>query len=610
MTDLPPFPIEEQIMALFEGAPGAFELTRIGRDYYLDLAEAVVGEATHEWLTEDGHIQDPFEPQDRWQGGTAARFACPAAIAGRQRRHKELVEPACRAIDQVCAKIAAAADTGEPAFPPGVLDLMAKEVLIACHQIAPYAGTIRPRQWYEALSSVRPETAYTLERKIQSQSRATNYEAYAAVAEWIRHCMGLADRRDYVDRSIEVNLPWFTSHGLYRDPNDPCLYDLSVRQNVSELLQYGYDGPWADTLNELTRRGGLTMLLMLSPNGWAPYGGRSNLFVHNEAMVAYVAEFEAKRWRDLGHARIAGAFKHVARRAAMAAEPYLFDVPLRSTKNRFDPSTKYGRDTSYGEYAVYSLLAASLFARAYLVADDSIPEAAAPVGSRGTLLHLYPEFHRTFAACGDTQVQMDTRAQPGHDATGIGRFHRQGVPEALGLSLSIPAKPSFITGEAVPGRAAAIGPAWRGSGGPWETLAECSDDQVAGVECDALEVSDRAVRWRVAHSLSGMAARGVVQTFTLTEGQLHLTVEVDGDPDETAIEVPCLHFDGETQAELVLSGPTGACVRCGGSCLKVAVPGAAALEVDDTLRASRQAIYRVASFQVPGRAAEATLTLR
>jgi len=153
-------------------------------------------------------------------------------------------------------------------------------------------------------------------------------------------------------------------------------------------------------------------------------------------------------------------------------------------------------------------------------------------------------------------------------------------------------------------------PAWRGCGGPWETLAECSDERVAGVECDALEVSDRVVRWRVAHSLCGMAARGVVQTFTLTEGRLHLAVEVDGDPDETAIEVPCLHFDGETQAELVLSRPTGACVRCAGSCLQVVAPGAVALEVDDTLRASRQAMYRVASFQVPGRSAEATLTLR
>ena len=39
--------------------------------------------------------------------------------------------------------------------------------------------------------------------------------------------------------------------------------------------------------------------------------------------------------------------------------------------------------------------------------------------------------------CGDTHVEIDTRGQSGYDATGIGRFHRQGAPFELGLSMGL-----------------------------------------------------------------------------------------------------------------------------------------------------------------------------
>ena len=607
MKELPPFPLEAEIERLFGGAEPDCEPTGINREFYLDLAEAVVAEAVHEWLTDDGHIKDPFEENDRWEGGTAARFACPAAIAARQRRHKELIEPARKALDQICGKIAQAAKQGGSPFPPGVLDLMAKEVLVACHQLAPFTGTISPRQWYVALAALDPETMYTAEGKIGSGSRANNYEAYACVAEWMRYCMGLGDRRDWVDRDIGRNMEWLTAHGLYRDPGDPALYDLSVRQNYSELLQYGYDGQWAEALDELLRRGGLTMLLTLSPNGWAPYGGRSNLFVHNEAMVAYIAEFEAIRWKRLGNDRIAGAFKQTARRAALVAEHYLLDVPMRNIKNRFDPATKHGRDSNYGEFAIYSLLAASLFARTYLVADDSIDESAAPVGSQGTFLHLYPEFHRTFASCGDTQVQIDTAGQPGYDATGIGRIHRRGVPEALGLSLSLAADPKFITARGTADRAAAIGPAWRTAGGSWETLAACSSE-IRSVDCRVTEVVDDRVRWDLTHELSGLSAQRVEQSYVLTEGALEVRMRVVGEVDEVALEVPCLVSDAEEDTALVVDQGIAVVTHAGAS-LRVNAPRAERVVVDDAELANRQAVYRLVSFRAPGDEISGTIEL-
>ena len=609
MADLPPFPIEAEVARLFGGAePEASAPTGAGREIYLDLAEAVVDEAAASWLDDAGYIRDPYENYDRWQGGTAARFACPAAILVTQRNRTDLIEPAARAIDQLCAHFARAAATAEPPFPPGVLDLTAKEMVVAYEHLGPLVDEPRRTGWEAALAGFEPEKLYTADAKLAAGTRATNYEAYACVGEWHRCRLGLADRRDWIERFLGRQMEWMTAYGLYRDPGEPALYDLSVRQNFSELLHAGYDGPTAPRLDELLRRGGITMLLMLSPNGWAPYGGRSNMFVHNEAMVAYVAEFEARRWRRLNGFRAAGAFKQTAHRAALAARPFLCQMtPLRSLKNLFPPSTKHGRDSGYGEYAVYSLLAASLFARAYLVADESIAECPAPVGSRGTLLHLHPEFHRTFATCGDSQVQIDTAAQAGYDATGLGRFHRRGVPPELGLSMSIAANPKYNVTCGPADRAAAIGPAWRKPDGSWQTLASCTS-AIAKVECQPIEVADDRVRWRLVHELAECCASRIEQTFSLTQGELTLDISVTGAVDAVALEVPCLVFDGEQSTDMRVES-AAVHVRHRGARFAVSVPRATVVSVDTADRANRQAVYRIVSFEAPGRHISGTLSL-
>ena len=609
MADLPPFPIESQVARLFEDpVPATSAPTGVSRELYLDLAEAVVDEAANSWLDEAAYIRDPYENYDRWQGGTSARFACPAAILVTQRGRQDLVEPAARALDQLCGHMAQpAAEAGRP-FPAGVADLTVKEIAIAYEHLAPLVDHATRSAWEAALAGLEPEAVYTGDAKVEAGTRVTNYEAYASVGEWHRCRLGIADRRDWIARFIEKEMDWMTPHGLYRDPGDPSLYDLSVRQNFSELLHYGYDGPLAERLGEQLRRGGLTMLLMVSPNGWAPYGGRSNLFVHNEAMVAYIAEFEAQRWQRLAKPRVAGAFKQAARRAAVAARPFLCEMtPLRSLKNRFPASTKHGRDSGYGEYAVYSLLAASLFARAYIVADDSIPECPAPVGSRGTLLHLYPEFHRTFASCRDTQVQIDTAGQAGYDATGLGRLHRRGVPEALGLSMSVCADPKYIVASGTAGRAAAVGPAWRKADGPWQALASCSS-HVAKVECHPIEVTDDRVRWRLVHELAECAATRVEQTFALTQGELAIEIAVTGQVDAVALEAPCLVFDGEQDADMRVES-NAVHVRHRGARFTAAVPRATMVTVGTADRANRQAVYRIVSFETPGRHISGTLSL-
>ncbi|MBT7858784.1 MAG: hypothetical protein HN712_00680, partial [Gemmatimonadetes bacterium] len=242
---------------------------------YLDAAEIVVDRARRDWLDDDGQIRDPFERADRWRGGTAARFACPAAILVSLRGRDDLVKPAATALDQVIAQIGQAAQEQRPPFVPGVLDLTAKEIMLARNLLANHVSPARLVCWDESLAAIDPDVAYTTAAKRRAGERPNNYEAYASVGEWMRWRAGLSDTRSWIEEVTRANLKWTTTHGLYRDPGDPATYDLSVRQNWSELLHNGYDGPQRQELDLLLRRGGLTTLQMISPLGWAPYGGRS-----------------------------------------------------------------------------------------------------------------------------------------------------------------------------------------------------------------------------------------------------------------------------------------------------------------------------------------------
>jgi len=568
-------------------------------DLYLAVAASVVDTTVREWLDPAGDVVDPFESTDRWQGGTSARFACPAAILARLRNRVDLIQPAADALDQLCRRIAVAADEHEPPFIPGVLDLTAKEIMVARNMLAALVPAERLQSWDAALSAYSADESYTFRARQRRGERPHNYEAYASVGEWLRCQAGLARTGDWIAEVTRANLEWTTEHGLYRDPNDPATYDLSVRQNWSELLAWGYEGDAARELNDLLERGGLTTLRMVSPLGWAPFGGRSNLFVHNEGMVAYICESEARRWHARGQHERAASFRRVAHAAAHVARAhYAGPGPLRSIKNAFAPSTRHGRDTHYGEYAVYSLLGASLFARAALVADDAIDRDPGESSSAASLLHLYPAFHRTFATCGDTQVQLDTRAQLAHDATGIGRIHRVGVPPALGMSCSIAADAAYIIHRGTGGRALALGPTWQRRGGPWLSLAGCSDE-ILDVTCECEYVGDDEVRWTIAQELKGLDVERIVQHYSLSSGRLQIRAALHGNADRVAMEVPCLSFDGQAEST-IHTGADGVTVEFQGASLTARTPQAEHVRVSDTEHASRQAVYRVTTLERRG----------
>jgi len=209
-------------------------------------------------------------------------------------------------------------------------------------------------------------------------------------------------------------------------------------------------------------------------------------------------------------------------------------------KNRFPPASLVGCD-GYGYPAVYGLLAANLFGVAYHIADDRIPEGPTFSEVGGRVVQVDPEFHKVYATCGGTHLQIDTRADPHYDATGLGRFHRLSVPSCLGLSSPSAAQPADGLPSSVPPRPVAIGPGWR-VGDRWVYLAEMGaeiEDVTLRVEHEGAERAAFALAYHLRGDVSEVRER-----YELSEGQVRIDTQIEGASGACCFRVPLFHTDG------------------------------------------------------------------
>jgi len=151
---------------------------------------------------------------------------------------------------------------------------------------------------------------------------------------------------------------------------------------MTVMLAQGFNdsavyGDASSELSELMRRAAWTHLLMQSPWGEIPTGGRSSQHQWNEAASAAVYELQAVQFAASGDAPSACMFKRAAHLSLQSVARWQNAAgDLQIVKNHFDPSLRFGYE-DYSFLSQYNLLPASQLATAYVFADqtDAIPEA-------------------------------------------------------------------------------------------------------------------------------------------------------------------------------------------------------------------------------------------
>lgn len=315
-----------------------------------------------------------------------------------------------------------------------------KEVLFAIDAVKDIVGAERVSRWHKALSTIIPEKCYVRIAKTE-EDRPHNFAAFAALSEQVRIFFGISDRVDFVELQLATQVVRLDENGMYRDPHEPMVYDVVTRGLFAQLLDIGYRGKYYDVIDSALKRAGLLTLGMQSASGELAYGGRSNSFLHNEAHLAVIFEYEAKRYVREGNIALAEKFKTAAKAALDNIAYWLEKEPITHIKNRFPRDSKYGCE-SYAYFDKYMITAASFLYVAYLICDDSVAPGRTEASSPDAFITT-PDFHKTFLRAGEYFLELDTAADTNYDCSGIGRVHRLGAPSAICINLPCTATPRY-----------------------------------------------------------------------------------------------------------------------------------------------------------------------
>ena len=443
---------------------------------------------------------------------------------------------------------AACRDAAKGEMPPmsGGNEFSVKELAFAVAELERSGVYPKSRTdgWRKDLAAISAAKSYTTGCLPTGESRAYNWVVFAAASEQARLARGMGGDPAFVERHVADQLRWFDTNGMYKDPEQPMVYDLVTRLQFASILSDGYDGPSRGALEVLMDRSAEPTLKMLSASGEIPYGGRSNQFLHNHTFYAALCEWYAARYAKRGETDRAAAFRLAARTAIEALDPWLV-APVSHVKNRYPRETGRGVFSAVGDmgcerYAYfdkYMVTMGSWAALGWLFADESVPAADEDVSTH--VFELSRAFHRVLMRAGDYSAQLDYDAEVKYDANGVGRVQRRGAPSAICLSTPCTWHPNYRI-EGTNDAPLAIAPCGPGS-------FAYVGSRVEG-DCAICESRSESAIWRMMLSSEGFRT----------------TLEGNG---PQSLELPAFAFDGAEETDVVCDGRKLVVTYGGWTCL-------------------------------------------
>ena len=474
-------------------------------------------------------------------------------------------------------------------------DLTLEELCISFLLMKPY---VKPA-WLDVLRRVTPETHYCYLTK----DNFCNMVVYGCVGMYLREKLTGEPCAAHFDLVMPWILECIDENGMFDDYDHALLYDLTTRVRLEQLLWFGYDGKWAKPIEDALNRSGEMTLLMQSAAYQIPYGGRSNQFLHNEALQTSLCEYEAVRCKMRGDLQKAGVYKRAAHLSAQTLKRYL-TLPdgAKHIRNEFPQDCLYGIDY-YGTFPRYMNALATFIACGYLAADDTIEELPCPAEIGGHAVKTSSRFGKVFAdVCGQS-IEYAILADPQHEAPGLGRYHAADVPAELGLTMPFTAAPKYllsqncvpftvigpnpVVGEfsnyitdIVPSRMLAYSPGYVDFSGVRHLFCETEVPYAVEITEQSADRACLRADWP-----------SVTETIVLDEAGLHLTCTLkDGAEGAACWAVPMLADNGGTKTEIICTDGAAVSKLGEASCT---VRSCAVLSFDETFCGNRNGLYRV-----------------
>ncbi len=393
--------------------------------------------------------------------------------------------------------------------------------------------------WRECLKKINPYETYSVIAEVPPK-RINNWAAFGAVSEQLRKFAGIGDESAFIENQIASQMFSFDENGMYRDPNEPMVYDLVTRLQLAVALYFGYQGKYRSELEEAFEKSADYTLNMQSVSGEIPYGGRSNQFLHNEAFYAALCEFYADFYKKRNDLKKAGMFKRAGAIATYSVIPWLREDTMYHIKNCYPINSKYGCE-DYAYYDKYMVTTASWFFLAYAMADDSIEEVPCPAENGTYICETSPYFHKIFIKYGDYFAEIDTNADNHYDASGLGRIHKRGASSAICLSVPFAKEPGYMVDMENPSFFSICG------GIKTEDGYIYSFDEKTKYTLIEKEISDTAAKIKLECKNENIS---YFEIITVSDSGVEFILEGLG---ELEILFPIFEFDGKTRTDISLS---------------------------------------------------------
>ncbi len=515
--------------------------TGLKKEDYLETISGIVN-FFHHFQEGDGRIIDPYLQKEFQYATPCYAWAAASLVAGG--KETNLVESAAMALENAVHQLA----ENKANMRHG--DFFTFPCMMAYEHLHERIPAERRQRIEFDLSRMDAEQCYSdVLRKGDGQVH--NWNIVAMSGEFLRAQNGFTNNA-FIEKYLKLQFPYFTSMGLYQDPHTPMAYDHFPRHFLAAILERGYKGEHFNEVTELIDRGTQASLLMQSPTGELPTGGRSAQHQWNEAEQCVSYEIWAKRSKRNGDEVSARAFKRAAHLALQSIQRWVRPSgELSIVKNHFDPASRHGFE-NYSSHSQYNLLAASMMATAWTFADDTISEAACPADMGGFAFEV-PEFHKVFANAGGLYVEIDTAAYSDYNSTGLIRVHKAGVEPFIGPSDVPPARDYPL----------ATGVAWKGTDG-WESLAGWPREKISKIEFKPLVTETNNVKFSIAYTLEGASIGSLTETYALNGKEVDVTTTINGKATQIKVRFPAFTFDGRS-ASIVTVSNTVATVTLGTS---------------------------------------------
>lgn len=514
------------------------------KEIYLDIMEKAVGAYTVELIEE--YIETVRREGLSEHG--FPRLTADVGILVAHGRMTHLRDLFIRLMDLCCAEMPVAYGRAHNGAVGN--EFSVKEIVMCLLTLEEYnAFPEKIGRWKEAIRSMDPYAIYKNIAPVPPKPMH-NWAAFAAASEQLRIYAGLGAPTSaaFVDNQVASQLFNFDENGMYRDPNEPFVYDLTTRLQLALTMHYGFDGSNSAALYEQLMKGSTQTPYMQSVTGEIPFGGRSNQFLHNEPTFAALFEYEAIQHKKNGDLKKAGQCRESAMLAAQNTLNWLNTEHLYHIKNGYEPFSGFGCEP-YGYFHKYMVTVASFAHFAYLLADDSIEPQPCVALSENYIRRTSEHFHKTFISFGEYFLEYETRADFHYDCNGLGRIHRKGAPSAICMSVPVTPRPNYGLDLENPA--------------PFSICAGMATDGTMQYSCEegtCFELMEQSVTgesarvlWRV--TLPG--GKSFTEECSVTDEGVSLRYACDG---EISVLLPAFETDGWRKSELLLDG-AAACVK-------------------------------------------------